>query len=227
MRPLRSTLSLLAFGLLLAVSAPAHAGNITGRVFTAENPDSLAKGAGVTLIFRGADGEMIRKKLETDTDGHFHFLDLAQDTSIAYVLQIFYRGRDFLSEPIHFTPGQDEVDYSVLLSDRARSEGDLPSGHPPLTGQPPQGIAVRPNPLHTVLIVLWIVLIFALLAFLGRPRAGDAKAAEPPAGVRALIRDIASLDNRHADGVIGEEEYRKVREGLVARLRTLTQRASG
>ncbi len=227
MRPLRSILLLLAYALLVAVVAPAHAGSITGRVFTAENPDSLARGAGVTLIFRGADGEMTRSKLETDAQGHFHFLELAQDTSIAYVLQIVYRGRDFLSEPIRFTPGQDEVDYSVLLSDRAPGEGNMPSGHPPLTGQPPLGIAVRPNPVHTLLLVLWIALIFALLAFLGRPRAGGARTEASPPAVRALIRDIASLDNRHEDGVIGEEEYRKVREGLVARLRTLTQRATG
>jgi hypothetical protein len=219
---------LLAAFLFVSVAGAARAGTIGGRVFTAENPDSVAKGAGVTLIFRGADGELTRTKSLTDESGHFHFLDLAQDSSIGYVLQINHAGRDFLSTPIHFGPGQSEVDYSVLLSDQAPTPEGMPSGHPPLSGErPPVGTPVRPNPVHTILIVVWIVLVFGLLAILARRRVGDAGAAEPPAAVRALIRDIASLDNRHEDGVIGEEEYRKVREGLVARLRSLTQRVAG
>jgi hypothetical protein len=40
-----------------------------------------------------------------------------------------------------------------------------------------------------------------------------------PAQARILIRDIASLDNSFREGIIGEAEYRKVREGLMERLR--------
>jgi hypothetical protein len=219
---------LLAGSLLLASAVGVHAGTISGRVFTAESPDSVAKGASVTLVYPGTGGQMNRARAETDGSGHFHFTDLAQDTSITYVLQITLRGRDFLSGAIRFEPGQSEVEYSVLLSEGPPSGGDLPTGHPPLSGQrPPQGVPVRSNPIHTVLLVLWIVLVFALLAIMARPRPGRARSPEIPAPVRALVRDIASLDIRHEDGVIGEEEYRKVREGLVTRLRSLTQRTSG
>ena len=219
---------ILTGSLLFASASGVQAGTISGRVFTAENPDSVAKGATAILVYPGTGGQMNRARAETDDSGHFHFMDLAQDTSITYVLQITLRGRDFLSGAIRFEPGQSEVEYSVLLSDESPSGGDLPGGHPPLSGQrPPQGVPVRPNPVHTILLVLWIVLVFALLAIMARPRPGRGKAPETPASVRALVRDIASLDIRHEDGVIGEEEYRKVREGLVTRLRSLAQRTSG
>jgi hypothetical protein len=227
MRAFRIAPALLALALILGSSAVAGAGTITGRVFTAESADSVAKGATVVLVYPGSDGQMNRAKALTDESGHFHFMDVSQDTSIAYVLQITLHGRDFLSGAIKFEPGQSEIDYSVLLTDESPDGGDLPSGHPPLSGQqPPRGVALRPNPVHAVLIVLWIALVFGLLAIMARPRRGSGEGSEAPAAVRTLVRDIASLDLRHEDGVIGDDEYRKVREGLMARLRSLSQRTS-
>jgi hypothetical protein len=228
MRAIRLLLPICVAILLASTALPVLAGTISGRVFTADHPDSVASGVPVMLIFRGSDGEMSRQTMQSDAAGHFHFLDLSQDTAMVYILQITYRGKDFLSGGIRFEPGQDEVDYSVLLTTKAPDQSGLPSGHPSLPGQrPPQGRPVSPNILHTVLIVLWIALIFVLLGFMARSRKSGEKTQDSPPAVRALIRDIASLDIRHDDGVIGEEEYRKVREGLMARLRSLTRRASG
>ena len=214
--------------LLGLTAAGARGGTIGGRVFTAQHPDSVAQGAAVTLFFRDDAGQMARDRIETDGQGHFHFTGLAQDTSIAYVLQIEHGGRSFLSASIRFEPGQDEVSYSVLLTEEAPEGADLPAGHPPLPGQgPPLGRPIRPNPIHTLLIVLWVTLVFGLLAIMARPRPSGEQGSQPPVAYRALVRDIASLDNRREDGVIGEEEYRKVRDGLVSRLRMLTRRSSG
>ena len=196
-------------------------GTIAGRVFTADHPDSIAPGAAVSLVFRLPQGEMVRQQTAADASGHFHFIDLAADTSIAYVLRIDYKGMQFLSEPIQFTPGEDVVDYNILLSGGEPPMEEMPAGHPPVGSGPPLGRPVRPNALHAVILVAWVVLMFVLLALIARRKPATEDPTLAP-GARDLVRDIASLDNRHADGVIGEEEYRKVREGLMRRLRAMS-----
>lgn len=218
----------LAALLFLAVSptflpeaCSAAGGVILGRVYTAEHEDSVGRGGKVDLIFRDEAGQRQEISRTTGDDGHFHFADLSTDTAYVYVLRIALRGRSFLSEPIRFAPGETEIDYNVLLTDQVPMTGEMPAGHPPTPTAPVTGQPLRQNPTHTLLIVLWIVLLFALLALLARrttrgaPETGSAPA-------RALARDIAGLDRRHADGLIGDEEYRKVRAGLVDRLRALT-----
>jgi hypothetical protein len=212
--------ALLLLSLVLP-AAPAAAATISGRIFTADDPDSIAPGAPVLLVFRPPDGEMQRLQTKADEGGHFHFMDLAPDTAIAYVLRIDYRGMQFLSAPIKFAPDEDLVDFNVLLSGGREPTGEMPAGHPSLGGTPPLGSPIRPNTLHTVLLVLWVVLIFAAIAVIARRRT-PAEEQALPAPARDLVRDIASLDNRHADGVIGEEEYQKVRESLMRRLRAMS-----
>jgi hypothetical protein len=215
-------LALFGSALLAAVlAAPAGAGTISGRLFTAEDPDSVAPNVAVTLVFRGQGEELERLSTTSDETGHFHFMDVNADTSIGYVLRLDYRGREFLGTPMRFLPGQSEITFNVLLSDQAPPEGTLPEGHPPL--QESEAVVAPPvqNPLHMVLIVAWITILFIGIALLARrPREGGAGT---PAPARSLARDIASLDLRHAEGAIGQEEYEKVRSGLVERLRTVSK----
>jgi hypothetical protein len=219
--------ALVALLLFVSVAAGmgtrAHAGSIAGRAFSADHPDSVAQGASVTLIFHAgtADTEMKELRTTSDAGGHFHFLDLASDTSIAYVLQINYRGRDFLSNPIRFTPGSDEIDYSVLLADEPP---DAEGGHGMM---PPTGVPPRQNPFHMVLIVLWVVLLFAVFGVLARREDSRRRTAGLPPMAQALAREIAGLDLRHADGTIGDEEYRKVRGSLLARLEKVSGLSGG
>jgi|GEM_PF-5318286 len=217
---------LLAWILLVATRAPVAAATIAGHVYTAENPDSVAKGAAVTLTRHGAGAGAGMKDLvaQTDAEGHFHFLDLPPDTSITYVLQIRYSGRDFESNPIRFTSGGDQVDYNVLLTDRppggepVQEQAQDPM-IPPAIGRPAPQSAFR-----TILVVLWILLIFATFAMLARRRDSARREGELPAEARSLVREIAGLDVRHGEGTIGDEEYRKVRVALVERLRSSASR---
>lgn len=220
----------VASGALAAASlwgaAPSTAATIAGRVFTADHPDSIAPGAPVSVVFRPPAGEVQRLQTNADAEGHFHFVDLSADSSISYVLRIDFKGMQFLSSPIRFEPGEDVVEFNVLLAG-GMPQGEMPAGHPAVSGGPPQGRPVRPNALHTILLSVWVAMIFALIAVLARrkrPQGGDRTL---PAVARGLVRDIASLDNSHADGVIGEEEYRKVREGLMIRLRALIGKERG
>jgi hypothetical protein len=216
---------LLAIVLLPVTGAPAARGaTLAGRVFTADHPDSIAPGAPVSLIFRPPQGEVQRLQSTADEGGHFHFVDLSPDTSIAYVLRIDYKNLQFLSSPIQFAPGEEVVEFNVLLAGGGAPGGDMPEGHPSIPGEPMQGSPVRPNTLHTILLALWVILVFALLALLARRSASTRGDEILSPAARDLVRDIASLDNRHADGVIGAEEYRKVRDGLMARLRTLSSK---
>ena len=205
------------------IAAPAAAATIAGRVFTADAPDSIAPGAPVSVVFRPPGGDVQRLQATADAEGHFHFVDLSADSSIAYVLRIDFKGMQFLSSPIRFEPGEDVVEFNVLLSG-GMPQGEVPAGHSKVPGRPAQGRPVRPIALHTILLSVCVTLIFALLALLARRklRAGGERRLAAPA--RGLVRDIASLDNSHAGGVIGEEEYRKVREGLMTRLRALIGR---
>jgi hypothetical protein len=203
--------------LLLATAAPAA--TIAGKVFTAESADSTAKDAPVTLLFHNSAG-LETKRLETksDSEGQFHFQDLPSDTSLSYVLQISYKGTDFLSNTIRFASGQNEVDYNVLLSEQPPAD----AGSEPMI----QGRPAKQSPLQTILITLFVVALFSLFALLAR-REGRAEEREAPPEARALIREIAGLDVRREDGIIGEEEYRKVRSALKARLRSLSPRPTG
>lgn len=212
----------LSLVLLLVLSATGvcRAATIAGRVLTAEDADAIAPGAEVSLVFHSPGGQMEQRQTTADASGHFHFVDLAADTSIAYVLQIDYRGTQFLSAPIRFTPEEETIDYNIVLASDEPPMGEMPAGHPPLGGEPLMGRPVRPNAGHTLLLAAWVVLVFALLAALARRKGVTEDPALAP-GARELVRDIASLDNRHADGVIGEEEYRKVRDGLMRRLKAI------
>jgi hypothetical protein len=212
------------FSCLAMVAVPALAGTIAGRLFKAEDPDSVAAHVPVALIFRDANEELQRLSAMTDGEGHFHFTEIDTDTSMAYVLRIDYRGREFLGAPMRFAPGQDQIDWNVLLSEQAPPSGSLPDGHPPIPEAAPVGRPVVANPWHTILIALWIAFLFTGIAWLARRKvaAASASGAVDPAA-RSLARDIASLDARRAEGVIGPEEYQKVRAGLVEKLRTLAR----
>ena len=207
-------------------ATPVGAATIAGRVFTADHPDSIAPGAPVSVVFRPPGGEVQRLQTDADAEGHFHFVDLSADSSIAYVLRIDFKGMQFLSSPIRFEPGEDVVEFNVLIAG-GMPQGEMPSGHPSVPSGPPQGSPVRPNALHTILLALWVTMIFAFLAALIRRKLRPGGERALPAAARGLVRDIASLDNSRAGGVIGEEEYRKVREGLMIRLRALIGKEQG
>lgn len=216
--------SLLALLLLAGLAGPGLGATIAGHVFTAEHADSTAPHVPVTLIFRDAQDELQRLSAVTDAEGHFHFLDLSADTSIGYVLRIEHRGREFLGAPVRFAPGQTEIDWNVLLSEQAPPAGGLPEGHSPMPGSETTPRPAVQDPWHAVLIALWIALIFTVVALLARRRVeASARGSAVPPEARTLARDIASLDARRTEGVIGPEEYQKVRAGLVERLRAVSK----
>ncbi len=199
---------------LLLFASAAAAETIAGTLFTSQSADSIARNTPITLIFHnGAGLETKRLEGKSGPEGQFRFENLPSDTSLSYVLEISYRGTDFQSNAIRFAAGQKEVDYNVLLSDRPPEEG----ASPPMI----QGSPARQSASQTILITLTIFALFSLFALLARREERGVEREAPPEA-RALIREIAGLDVRHEDGIIGDEEYRKVRSALKARLRSLS-----
>jgi len=157
--------------LLVAVAhpAPSISASLSGQVYTADHPDSIAASAAVTLIYRDRDGELARVETVTDRSGRFRYQDLDGDTSLAYVLRIDDSRSSFLSAPIRYAAGQEEIDFNVLLTPGSM-QSDIPSGHPSLDGGMAQGRPVEQKPIHTALIVLAVVSAYGLLARWARPR---------------------------------------------------------
>ena len=125
---------------------------------------------------------------------------------------------------MHFEAGQEELQFNVLLSDQAPPANELPPGHPPVAGRAPFGGLPRQNPIHTIVIVLFVVLLFAALALLARREPGQRRGLDLPPAARALVRDVAVLDLRHAGGSLAEKEYRTLRATLLVRLRAMIKR---
>jgi hypothetical protein len=212
----------LCIGLLTGLMASsAEPATIHGRVFTAAHEESLLSAAPVSLVFRDSQGQDQRLETETDAGGHFHFIDVSPDTSIQYVLSVDYLGRAFEGSALQFSPGEEEITFNLLLNRPGAGGEGMPAGHPPLGGQPFMGEPAVQQPLHTVLITLWIAVLFAGLALLIRRGPGARGELKPSPKAQSLIRDIASLDNRHSEGIMGDEEYQKVRTSLLQQLRAL------
>ena len=221
-RALLSFLLLLAFG-----GSIAHGGIITGTVYTTEHEDSLAADVPVFLAFRDSTDQICLIDGRTDHSGLFLFEGVSTDSSISYRLRIDYRGEDFLGAPISFGPGETEIVFDVLLAHERRSESTLPAGHPLIGGPPVRSTPVVQRPLDTVLVVLLVTLLFGVLAFLARRPVAAGVAVRLSPSAQVWVRDIAGLDLRYRDGVIGEEEYRKVRDSLIDRLRPMVAEPPG
>jgi hypothetical protein len=80
---------------------------------------------------------------------------------------------------------------------------------------------VRQDPIAAAAIVLGVLTLFALPFLLDRSRSGDGPG-KIEGSAADLMRDIASLDLRFADGDLEEPEYRAVRERLFAKLEERT-----
>lgn len=220
---------LILFGALVSAGSAAAQGSILGQLFTAENPDSVAAGAELTLIFRTPDGEVARVPARAGSHGEYEFAGLSTDPAIQYVIRVSYFGRDFLGAPIQFGPGETELAYNFLV---ARDAAPLPEGgmegHPPVTNSssvsaqmPPRG--VRQDPVTMFVIVLTILAAFGLpiATAYKRDRTGDGVQGEDPESA-ALIRDIASLDVRFDRQELEASDYEAVRRSLLRRLHDLT-----
>ena len=205
----------------LAIAGSSRAATLHGRVFTAEHEDSLARRTPVALLVESPGEQARRLETLTDEAGVFHFHGLEPDGRISYTLEVGYQGREFHGDPARFEPGEELIEINLLLASGPPA-GDLPPDHPPIGEPPAAGRPVRQDPIHMTLIAVWVVLLFVWLARLSRPsptangRAPGGRERSPEA--EALVREIAGLDNRHEEGVIGEEEYRKVRAGLLRKL---------
>jgi hypothetical protein len=188
---------------------------LTGRVFTADSPDSVLALNPIEVVYQDASGQTHRHATTTDAMGRFLF-DGLEPEGRAYVLSIKRGGREFLSEPIHFQAGQDTLVYDVMLVNEPPPSGPLPAGHPPVGGVPPH----RPvdSPLWALAIVVGLAVLFAYLFHLSGETPEAARQRRYPPRAVALMRDLAALDLRRERGEIGEEEYAKVREGLKRRL---------
>jgi len=161
----------LGLGPLLGVP-PARAagpGEILGQAFTADNPDSTAGGAAVTLVYRDAGGAVRHQDATAGADGSFDFTGLPADTAIAFVIKVDYRGLNFLGSPVHFAPGQPHLEFNVLVSARPEpSNQELPAGHPPVEAEapPPPGRPVPDRPGVTVLLTMGVAALFGIPVYL-------------------------------------------------------------
>lgn len=218
-----------AFGQEAPAASPGGAGSIHGQLFTAQDPDSIAAGARVTLVYRNGDGALDRIEAVSDAQGRYAFSGLDTDTRLAYVVRVRYLDRDFLSAPIEFPEGTTDQEFDFLVSADAAPlppDGELPPDHPPISDATGFGRPVRQDPLAMLGIVAFLIALFAwpILVLRDRDRAREAARSGP---AQSLIRDIAGLDVRFADGLIDEPEYRAVRESLFLRLRALGGRDAG
>jgi hypothetical protein len=199
-------------------------GIIRGQLFTAQDPESVAAGAEVTLIFR-KPGASVPERIPAHAgqDGTYLFAPVSTDPAIAYVVMVHYFGRDYLGAPMSFQQGSALLEFNFLVS---RDAAPIPQtdAHPPMDGSldghlHPPLLPVRQDPVAAAIIVLGVLTLFALPFLLAR--AGD----EPgriEGSAADLMRDIASLDLRFADGDLDEPEYRAVRERLFAKLEERT-----
>jgi hypothetical protein len=108
-------------------------GLIYGSLYTAQNIDSIVPGRPIVLVFRAPDGTKSRQEVITDGNGRFSFPALATDPKIAYVLLVKGATQDYLSAPLHFEEGHDQLLFNFVLP------GPLPPGTPRLateTGRP-------------------------------------------------------------------------------------------
>ncbi len=197
-------------------------GVISGRLFTADHPDSLARGASVTLIYGRAEGERSELVAASGPDGVYRFDGLSTDPNITYLLRVDFRGESFLGPPTGFETGEVALDRSFLVSpqapplDRMLTGEAMPSDHPPVPA-----LHGEPTPIQPGITLLLVLLIVA--AWLGPwlwIRRRDRGAARPRAEgeIEALIRDIAGLDARHAAGQLPSEDWTRVRGRLMEEL---------
>lgn len=212
---------------LWPAAATAQTGRILGQLFTAEHPDSVAVGAELTLIFRGADGEVERIPATAGPDGEYEFSGLSTDPEIQYVVKVSHFGRDFLGAPIQFEQGETELAYNFLVSrDAAPLPADGMEGHPPMSQGAPAQMSPPPvyqDPVTMVVIVLTLFALFGLPIANAYRKDGLAPASggtDPEAA--ALIRDIASLDVRFERRELEEPDYQSVRRSLLRRLNQIT-----
>jgi len=229
---MRRRIFLASIALLVLLLASAHAparaqqaGMILGQLFTAEHPESVAAGADLTLIFREPGSEVVERiNVKAGQDGTDLFSPVSTDPAIAYVIKVHYFGRDYLGAPMSFEPGSSLLEFNFLV---ARDAAPIPQtdAHPPMAGafdphMHPPIEPVRQDPLAAVAIVMGVLTLFAFPFLLGR------RTGEGPARIEGsaadLMRDIASLDLRFADGDLEEPEYRAVRARLFAKLEERT-----
>lgn len=218
--------------LLVSVHSPAgaqggNAGMIRGQLFTAQHPESVAAGAELTLIFRNPGSEVVERTVtRAGQDGTYLFAPVSTDPAIAYVIKVHHFGRDYLGAPMSFEPGSALLEFNFLVARDAAPIPQTEDAHPPMGGaldahtHPPVQ-PVRQDPIAAAAIVLGVLTLFALPFLLDRSRSGDGPG-KIEGSAADLMRDIASLDLRFADGDLEEPEYRAVRERLFAKLEERT-----
>lgn len=178
----------------LASAQGNNPGEISGQVYTAEHPESLATGAQVSLVYRNARDEVERAAMPTDEQGRFCFSELPTNPDLEYVLRVDHRGMVSVGQPVRFESGESVLSFDVLIGggpERAVSgpelgsgrtpegpggsmgigggglEDELPPGHPSIPGiRPLEGRPVRQDPSHTILLTLALAGLFGLPMFL-------------------------------------------------------------
>lgn len=125
-----------------------------------------------------------------------------------------------------FEPGSSLLEFNFLVS---RDAQPIPQtdAHPPMDGaldahtHPPLQ-PVRQDPLAAVAIVAGVLALFALPFVLGRRDGGGDGQRRIEGPAVDLMRDIASLDLRFAEGDLEESDYRAVRASLFEKLEERT-----
>jgi hypothetical protein len=218
--------------LVLVILAPPIAraqsgvGTIRGQLFTAQHLDSVAGGAELTLIYRQSASEPVERMTTTaGEDGTYLFTPVSPDPAIAYVIKVHHFGRDFLGAPMSFEPGSSLLEFNFLVS---RDAQPVPQsdGHPPMEDASDSHAheveRVRQDPLAAVAIVGGVLTLFALPFLAGRSRGSGNRERRVEGAAADLMRDIASLDLRFAEGDLEESDYRSVRASLFEKLEERT-----
>lgn len=223
----------LALLLFLVILAPSIAGAqqsgvgiIRGQLFTAQHLDSVAAGAELTLIYRQSAAEPVERMTTTaGADGTYLFTPVSPDPTIAYVIKVHHFGRDFLGAPMSFEPGSSLLEFNFLVSRDAQPVPQT-DGHPPMEDASGPGAheieRIRQDPLAAVAIVAGVLTLFALPFLVGRSRRSGDRERRVEGAAADLMRDIASLDLRFAEGDLEESDYRSVRASLFEKLEERT-----
>ena len=111
------TRSLLAILFVAALVRAASAGEISGSVANGSRANVPVPDAEVILASRGSDGSLDRRSVTTDDTGRYRFTELAEDSTIIYVVNVRFAGADHPSPFLTLTPSKPAAVHDAVVFD--------------------------------------------------------------------------------------------------------------